>query len=130
MNASDDRSVAAFKTNLENATTMKACFGDDPRPNCLIIDEIDGAPAPSINLLVSALQEKKDKTKKDRFTLLKPIICICNDLYAPALRALRTMALIVHFPPTCSNRYEFLNKEVLVIVISFREFRLLVYCRK
>jgi chromosome transmission fidelity protein 18 len=29
---------------MEAATQMKAVMGADPRPNCLIIDEIDGAP--------------------------------------------------------------------------------------
>jgi len=41
---SDDRSPEAFKEKIESATRMKAVLGDDPRPNCLIIDEIDGAP--------------------------------------------------------------------------------------
>ena len=50
MNASDDRSVEAFKTTLENATSMKAVLGKDCKPNCLIIDEIDGAPAVSFIL--------------------------------------------------------------------------------
>lgn len=40
------------------------------------------------------------KGKKDR-PLLRPIICICNDLYAPTLRPLRPLARIVRFtPPT------------------------------
>ena len=47
MNASDDRSVAAFRTALEAATQMRPMLGADPRPNCLVIDEIDGAPAVS-----------------------------------------------------------------------------------
>lgn len=47
MNASDDRSVDSFKVNLENATSMKSVFGTEKRPNCLIIDEIDGAPSVS-----------------------------------------------------------------------------------
>ena len=29
---------------------MKAVLGADPRPNCLIIDEIDGAPQVSLSL--------------------------------------------------------------------------------
>ncbi|KAG0437260.1 hypothetical protein HPB47_017525 [Ixodes persulcatus] len=45
LNASDDRSPEVFKTTLEAATQMRAVLGQDPRPNCLIIDEIDGAPA-------------------------------------------------------------------------------------
>ena len=29
--------------------------------------------------------------------LMRPIICICNDLYAPALRPLRDLARVFHF---------------------------------
>ena len=36
--------------------------------------------------------------------LKRPVICICNDIYVPALRSLRQIALIVHFPPTASSR--------------------------
>ncbi|RXG71253.1 Chromosome transmission fidelity protein 18-like protein, partial [Armadillidium vulgare] len=107
MNASDDRSVETFKTSLENATTMKSVFANDRRPNCLIIDEIDGAPAASINFLVNLLQVKKIKNeaakKKDKFTLFRPVICICNDLYTPALRPLRQISLVIQFPPTQST---------------------------
>ena len=48
MNASDDRNVEAFKLQLEAATQMRSVMGPNPSPNCLIIDEIDGAPAVSI----------------------------------------------------------------------------------
>ena len=41
---SDDRSADVFRTKIDAATQMKAVLGADPRPNCLIIDEIDGAP--------------------------------------------------------------------------------------
>lgn len=46
---SDDRSVEVFNNRIEAATQMKAVMGADPRPNCLIIDEIDGAP--QVNLV-------------------------------------------------------------------------------
>ncbi|XP_042208895.1 chromosome transmission fidelity protein 18 homolog isoform X2 [Homarus americanus] len=112
MNASDDRSVDTFRTNLENATSMRSVLGPNPRPNCLIIDEIDGAPAPSINLLINMLngkdtsgKGKKGKQKKDTPTALKrPVICICNELYTPALRPLRQMSLVIQFPPTPTAR--------------------------
>ena len=48
INASDDRSIDAFKVTLENATSMKSVLGKDKSPNCIVIDEIDGAPAVSI----------------------------------------------------------------------------------
>lgn len=108
LNASDDRSPDVFKTTLETATQMKAVLGQDPRPNCLVIDEIDGAPAASINVLVNMIkstgQATGKKKKKDGILLLRPIICICNELYVPALRPLRQVALMVHFPSTQKNR--------------------------
>ena len=45
---SDDRSVEVFKNKIESSTQMKAVLGADPRPNCLVIDEIDGAPQVSM----------------------------------------------------------------------------------
>jgi len=47
---SDDRSADVFREKIESATQMKAVLGADPRPNCLIIDEIDGAPQVSLSL--------------------------------------------------------------------------------
>jgi len=42
---SDDRSIELFRTRLETATQMQEVLSKDYRPNCLLIDEIDGAPA-------------------------------------------------------------------------------------
>ncbi len=36
--------------------------------------------------------------------LLRPIICICNDLYAPALRPLRDVAKVFHFKKPQARR--------------------------
>jgi chromosome transmission fidelity protein 18 len=41
---------SAFKVKLEAATQMKSVSEKDKRPNCLIIDEIDGAPTPTIQV--------------------------------------------------------------------------------
>ncbi|CAF2483217.1 unnamed protein product [Rotaria sp. Silwood2] len=106
MNASDDRSVELFRTRLETATQMREVLSKDYKPNCLLIDEIDGAPAPSIQLLVDLItrtpadqQQASSKTKRNNsFVLLRPVICICNDLYVPALKPLRQIALILNFP--------------------------------
>lgn len=47
----------------------------------------------------------KNKSGKDKKVILKtPIICICNDMYVPALRQLRQVAFIVNFPKTESAR--------------------------
>lgn len=48
MNASDDRSPTTFKIHLEAATQMSSVMSNDSRPNCLVLDEIDGAPVVSI----------------------------------------------------------------------------------
>jgi len=39
---SDDRSADTLCSRVKSATEMKSVFGDS-RPNCIIIDEIDGA---------------------------------------------------------------------------------------
>jgi len=111
--SSDDRTVDAFRKKLEETTQMMSVVNTDPRPNCLIIDEIDGAPQSSINYLMNFVNRsrKKDsikntKSKRSGSTeiLKRPIICICNDLYSPALRVLRQQSFVLHFPPLSSTR--------------------------
>jgi len=107
INASDDRSLAAFKTRVESATQMRSLAtirggdgaGGSGKPNCLIVDEIDGAPAPTVNYLVGLLTGKGSKKGKKASSpaLQRPIICICNDLFVPALRPLRPHCLVVSF---------------------------------
>lgn len=45
-----------------------------------------------------------DGKKKKTGILRRPIICICNDIYAISLRPLRQVAFIVTFPPLDSGR--------------------------
>ncbi|ETE63137.1 Chromosome transmission fidelity protein 18-like protein [Ophiophagus hannah] len=115
MNASDDRSPDAFQTQIEAATQMKSVLGANEKPNCLVIDEIDGAPMASINVLLSITNRKAGmaesevkpsgaKSKGRSGLLLRPIICICNDLYVPALRLLKQQAFLLHFPSTLQSR--------------------------
>ncbi|XP_067671435.1 chromosome transmission fidelity protein 18 homolog [Haliotis asinina] len=119
MNASDDRSADVFRNKLEAATQMKAVLGADPRPNCLVIDEIDGAPQAAINILLNLIKrtdQSTTKKKNEGGILYRPIICICNDQYVPALRQLRPLAMILHFPPTeptrlASRLYEIVREE-------------------
>ncbi|XP_028040817.1 chromosome transmission fidelity protein 18 homolog [Bombyx mandarina] len=97
INASDERSTDAFRTALQSATLMRSVLDAEKRPNCLILDEIDGAPLPTIELLVkwctAAIDSGKKKTKSQ--PLRRPVIAICNDLYATSLRPLRAVALLV-----------------------------------
>ncbi|KAF9962640.1 hypothetical protein BGZ72_000060 [Mortierella alpina] len=114
VNASDDRTGASVKGKIEAALENQSILGSD-KPNLLIIDEIDGVSSSGgeqsfIKLLVDmasvevASSEDKGKTgggsKKKKFTkkpLMRPIICICNDQYAPVLRPLRVIAQIYQF---------------------------------
>ena len=41
--ASDDRTPEVFREKIAAATQMRAVLGAERRPNCLVIDEIDGA---------------------------------------------------------------------------------------
>ncbi|NXO45929.1 CTF18 protein, partial [Locustella ochotensis] len=86
MNASDDRSPEVFQTRIEAATQMRSVLGSHESPNCLIIDEIDGAPAASIDVLLAIIQRKDGegeagagRRRRQGGLLLRPIICICND---------------------------------------------------
>ncbi|KAM9584008.1 chromosome transmission fidelity protein 18 homolog [Trichechus inunguis] len=120
MNASDDRSPEVFRTRIEAATRMESVLGAGGRPNCLVIDEIDGAPTAAINVLLSVLDRRGPQEvepsgqavpeggrrwrRAERGLLMRPIICICNDQFAPSLRQLKQQALLLHFPPTLSSR--------------------------
>ncbi|CAB3253052.1 unnamed protein product [Arctia plantaginis] len=99
LNASDERSTEAFRNAIQSATLMRSVLDVDRRPNCLILDEIDGAPLPTVELLVrwctATATEGKGKSKTKTQPLKRPIIAICNDLYATSLRPLRAVSLVV-----------------------------------
>ncbi|KAG7392735.1 Chromosome transmission fidelity protein 18 [Phytophthora pseudosyringae] len=105
VNASDDRTASVLRNKIISAMEMQSIWGDR-KPNCIILDEIDGAMNGSdgksaievIQELANApLQTKKAGAKtaaKNRHSLTRPLICICNDLYASVLRPLRQIAKI------------------------------------
>lgn len=100
---SDDRSQEAFKERIIGATQMQEVVSVDRFPNCLILDEIDGATKAAINVLVSVVTAETVKGKARRRALpplRRPIICICNDVNAPVLRALRDHALCLTLEKT------------------------------
>ncbi|EPS63928.1 chromosome transmission fidelity protein 18, partial [Genlisea aurea] len=137
INASDDRSTSTIETKILDVLQMNSVVAGS-KPKCLVIDEIDGALGDGkgavevILRLVSADTKsyagkdnldnlsksgKKASRKKQRTSqLLRPIICICNDLYAPALRPLREVAKVhIFVQPGVSrvvNRLKYIcNKE-------------------
>ncbi|KJE92041.1 hypothetical protein CAOG_003073 [Capsaspora owczarzaki ATCC 30864] len=105
-----------FRNRVLAAVEMSSVFGsENTLPNCLIIDEIDGSSAAAINALIaiatagSTSTEKRattGKAAKLRRPLQRPIICICNDIFARSLQALRQVALVVPFPNTSGSRLQ------------------------
>lgn len=111
------QNVRGVSTKTVNGTIRKA-----GRPVCVVVDEVDGVVGGSggggeggfIKALIDlvALDQKnnemlgkgtqqtsgRQRKKGDRFRLLRPMILICNDVYHPALRPLRSagVAHIIH----------------------------------
>ena len=113
--------VKGVNTRSDTGTIRKA-----GRPVCVVVDEVDGVVSGSngseggfIKALMDlvALDSKNSSSLKalpgntpmkklrkgDRFRLLRPMILICNDVYHPSLRPLRSSSMveIVHIrrPP-------------------------------
>uniref|UniRef100_A0A8R1TTS9 AAA domain-containing protein n=1 Tax=Onchocerca volvulus TaxID=6282 RepID=A0A8R1TTS9_ONCVO len=98
LNASDERNTMDFEKCFEDALRTTRTLDADSKPNCLILDEIDGAPAQSIHYLCKAV------TATGRHSLRRPVICICNNLYTPSLRELRLIALVLQLSRTDEKR--------------------------
>ncbi|KAJ7583006.1 hypothetical protein C8J56DRAFT_1015638 [Mycena floridula] len=109
INASDARSGQVVDDRIRPALESGFTVGSD-KPLLLIIDEIDGATGGSetssgfIHKLIQLTQDKP--RKKGRYAnrdpqrkrpILRPIICICNDLNASALAKLRPIAFQLRY---------------------------------
>lgn len=100
---SDERTPEFFRQALDSGASTKFSVTGDQRPLCLILDEIDGAAQPAVEVLVQACKANPSRRGVKKGTgggakvhpLMRPVICICNDLYAPSLRELRPLALIL-----------------------------------
>ncbi|KAJ1965517.1 Chromosome transmission fidelity protein 18, partial [Dipsacomyces acuminosporus] len=123
INASDDRTVSKVRDRVLGVTQTHAVGMQGTKPQLLIIDEIDGAASASahssqgdfITTLVK-LASAEDTGNADGKKaggrrrsgkygpLLRPVICICNNIYAPVLRPLRQIAQCYHVSPPTSAR--------------------------
>ncbi|RNA43417.1 chromosome transmission fidelity 8 -like protein [Brachionus plicatilis] len=116
MNASDDRSIEMFKIYLESVTQMRGSVNETTfKPNCLIIDEIDGAPQNSIQILIDHVTENSKTKNKKTNHCLRPIICICNDLYTPSLKNLRQVAIVFQCQAISTHRLAERLKNICIL---------------
>lgn len=103
VNGSDDRSSSVLTDLVVRAmesTSLNMLKGNGPdakaRPNCLILDEIDGVEKGAVQSLVDIIRAEippKGTKNKSRIPYLRrPIIFICNNKFAPALRPLLPFA--------------------------------------
>ncbi|KAG8699473.1 hypothetical protein FRC08_005294 [Ceratobasidium sp. 394] len=118
INASDARTGSIVDERILPVLESGTAMGTN-KPVLMVIDEIDGATGDNASGFVNKLiqitlgkpKPKKgrgDKSKNEARPLLRPIICICNDLYAPSLARLRPIARIIRFrkvqPVLLANR--------------------------
>ena len=116
VNASDERSAPVLKERISRAmdsSTLdfgiinKKKQGGFGRPNCLILDEIDGADSKSsIAALVDIIRADIPTTgsKNKRSYLRRPIILICNHKFATSLRNLLPYAKTFDVLPPSPDR--------------------------
>lgn len=60
----------------------------------------------------STASSENSKVKKKQQPLIRPIVCICNDLYVAQLRPLREIAKVFHLGPPERKRLESRLREV------------------
>eukprot|EP00494_Astrolonche_serrata_P026546 UN26808 len=97
INASDDRTSKKLKEKIEGALEMQALFSDG-KPNLIILDEVDGVAGSENSNTIGII------TKLVAAGLKRPIICICNDLYAKALYPLKPICEIFRFKPPLQRK--------------------------
>ncbi|KAI9293253.1 P-loop containing nucleoside triphosphate hydrolase protein [Neoconidiobolus thromboides FSU 785] len=118
INASDDRTSNTVKEKITSAIEMRSMF-KEKRPNLIVIDEIDGVSTSGggdnfINMLIKLIGDQSDNksSKSKKKELKRPIICICNEEFTPALRNLRQHCKIIQFKKLPS--YELVNHLKLI----------------
>lgn len=124
VNASDERSATVLIDRVLRATEpstirlpSNSAVPDAGKPNCIILDEVDGADVRGaiqslVELIRSEIPEKKGARTKATY-LRRPIIFICNHKYSTALRPLLPFARHFHVDPPSPTRLVTRLKAVL-----------------
>ena len=97
VNASDDRSAEVLKEHILRAMETTLDFSGKAQPNCLILDEVDGAEQ-----ALSALLPLIRADSQQKQYLRRPIIFICNNAYA--VRSLMPCARHFYVKPPSAGR--------------------------
>jgi chromosome transmission fidelity protein 18 len=133
VNASDDRSPERLREILATAT-LNATLSADQKPNCVILDEVDGIDGSRsaldglVSIIKAPLRAAAAAGKAGKgassaaaaassshvFALTRPLICICNDQYAPALREIVKLADVFVFTGKTKTFSEFFSLVFLV----------------
>ena len=114
INASDERGAAIVKDRIHTAVNSHQV--NSKRPICIVADEVEGASEHGfVRALINMVKEdgraladynkrkqsgstkKAKQSKKEASLLLRPIVAVCNDVWASSLRNLRPHSEIVHF---------------------------------
>lgn len=107
--AGDDRTPEALKDVFSRAM-LGNTLSRDNKPNCIILDEIDSIDSKAstdtiikiVNQPLKGSQQGRGggEGKTDGYpSLSRPLICICNDQFAPSLRELRQHCAIYTLRP-------------------------------
>jgi DNA polymerase III delta prime subunit len=115
VNGSDERSTSVLTERVirvMESTTLNV-NKEQSRPNCIILDEIDGVDAKGavqalVNIIRAERPEKGSKSKSRASYLRRPIIFICNNKYAPTLRPL--LPYCKHFDVTSPSPYRLVSR--------------------
>ena len=113
INASDDRSASTLKVKLADALYTQSVFGAK-KPTCVILDEIDGSHNGGDGKGAVWMLLNMTKDSKFRAPLMRPVIAICNDLYATALRPLRDVAKVFRMKQPHTNQITARVRDVCV----------------
>lgn len=122
INASDERSGSVLRDRVTSAMesqTLSFADEDSMLPNCIILDEVDGADAkgainPIVDIIKAPLPKKKSRSTvddgssnssgKQETYLQRPIIFICNHRFNAVLKPLLQYAVIFDLLPPPSPK--------------------------
>uniref|UniRef100_A0A7S1B434 AAA+ ATPase domain-containing protein n=1 Tax=Corethron hystrix TaxID=216773 RepID=A0A7S1B434_9STRA len=131
INASEDRCEKTFAEKLTGLMEDGISFserGKRRRPNCIILDEVDGESRQCVDAILKILTAEPPTTgsrsghtgrqRRQQPHARRPTILICNDRYAPALRPLLPYCYHIVVRPPDGQRIRDRLKHILRVEIG------------